>query len=204
MYHHPTTGLFAYIVLGSIRGVEVVGDASFTVPAQGVSFKWRGYGLMLHVPGGSLPPGMQECKITIKTGFSGQFELPDVDLDFFSPVFWISVPCKFGKPFTLEIQHCALTDDEILPDLSFVSTSCSQRDLPYKFTKLEGGVFTPYSSYGSIQLTHFSGVGIAGRKRTPRSYCVQIYYRTKGVHDWRFYFAVTQDIEIQIKVSHLL
>ena len=146
MYHHPlhfTTGLFAYIVLGSIRGVEVVGDVSFTVPAQGVSFKWRGYGLRLHAPGGSLPPGMQECKITIKTGFSGQFELPDVDLDFFSPVFWISAPCKFGKPFTLEIQHCALKDDEILPDLSFVSTSFRHRDLPYKFTKLEGGSVHP-------------------------------------------------------------
>ena len=63
-------------------------------------------------------------------------------------------------------------------------------------------MFSPYSFYGSIQLTHFSGVGIAGRKRTPRSYCAQIY-RTKGVHDWRFYFVVTQDIENQIEVSHL-
>lgn len=189
--------------LGSIRGVEVVGDVSLTVPSQGGSFEWRGHGLSLHAPRCSLPTGMQECKITIKTGFSGQFQLPDVDLDFFSPVFWISAPCKFVKPFTLEIQHCALRDDTMLPDLNFISTSCSQRELPYKFTKLEGGVFSPYSFYGSIQLTHFSGVGIAGKKRTPRSYCAQIYYKTKGVHDWRFYFVVTQDIEIQIKVSHL-
>ena len=69
--------------------------------------------------------------------------------------------------------------------------------------KVGGRSVSPYSFYGSIQLTHFSGLGIAGRKRTPRSYCAQIYHRTKGVHDWRLYFVVTQDIEIQIKVSHL-
>ena len=79
---------------------------------------------------------------------------------------------------TLEIQHCALSKDEAaLSHLTFVSTKCSQRDLPYIFRELDGGVFTTHSSYGSILLSHFSGVAVTGRKNTPRSYCAHF---TKG------------------------
>ena len=185
----------------SIYGVEVIGEVEFTIPTQGVSFEWKGFGLRLYVPEGSLPPGVGKCKINIRASLSGQFQLPE-DSDLFSPVFWIFISRNFSKPVTLEIQHCALRGDEtVLSDLSFVSAKCSQRNLPYKFRQVDGGVFTTHSSYGSIQLSHFSGNAVTGTKRTPRSYCAHLYHTMKQVYDWRFYLIITQDIEAQISVS---
>ena len=163
---------------------------------QGGTFEWRGYGLRVHVPKGSLPRGMEECKINIKASLSGQFQLPE-DSDLLSPVFWITATCKFTKPVTLEIQHCALTEDEtVLSDLSFVSANCTQRDLPYRFKPVAGGVFSRHSSYGSIQLDHFSGIGIIGRiLGTRRSYCAHLYHTKNQLYEWRFYFVITQDLD---------
>ena len=171
--------------------MEVIGETAFTVTNHGALFEWKGYGLKLCVPKESLPVGIGECRVNIRASFSGQFQLSE-NWDLLSPVFWILAPCKFTKPVTLEIQHCGLRADEtVLPDLSFVSARCSQRDLPYRFEQLDGGLFTTYSYYGSIQLKHFSGIGIAGRKSTPRSYCVHLYHSIKQIYDWRFYLAIT-------------
>ena len=162
----------------------MIGETKFTVTTQGGSFEWKGYGLRLHVPEGSLPAGMRECSINIRASLSGQFQFPE-DSDLLSPVFWLSVPCEFTKPVTLEVQHSALREDEaVLSNLSFVSAKCSQKELPYNFRGVDGGVFTTHSSYGSIQLSHFSGFGVTGGKRTPRSYCAQLYYTMKQTYDW--------------------
>ena len=180
---------------GSVHGVEVAGEVEFTVSTEGGSFQWKGYGLRLHVSKDSLPADVGECKINIRVSLSGQFQLPE-GTDFFSPVFWISAPCKFTKPVTLEIQHCSLAEDEaVLSNLSFVLTKCSQSDLPYIFKLLEGGVFTKHSTFGSIQLKHFSGVSVAGSEETPRSYCAHLYHTMEGLHDWIFYFVITQDLD---------
>ena len=171
----------------------MIGETAVTVPNQGTCFQWEGYGFKLHVPEESLPVGIGECRINIRVSLFGQFQLPE-DSDLLSPIFWISSPCKFSKPVTLEIQHCALREDEtILSDLSFVSAKCSQRDLPYRFKQLDGGTFTTDTAFGSIQLTHFSGIGITGRRRTPRSYCAHLYHAMRQIDDWRFYLAITQD-----------
>lgn len=184
-----------------MEGVEVIGETEFTVPVQGGSFEWRGYGLKLHVPEGNLQAGMTICRVHIRVSLRGQFQLPNGS-NLLSPVFWISTPCKFLKPVTLEIQHCAPREDEtVLSDLSFVTARCSQEDLPYRFRFVDGGVFTTHSSYGSIQLSHFSGKGVVGRKRTPRSYCAHLYHTMKLIHDWRFYLAITQDLDAQLTVS---
>ena len=104
--------------------------------------------------------------------------------------------CKFKKPVTLEIQHCASRYEASFADLNFISTKCSQEELPYTFKQLDGGKFPADSSYGSIQLSHFSGIGIAGEKGTPRAYCAQIYYTIKQeASDWRFYFFITKDLD---------
>ena len=190
--------------VGPICGVEVIGETEFMVPNQGGLFEWKGYGLRLQVPAGSLSVGMGECRINIRVSLSGQFQLPE-DSDLLSPVFWITAPCKFTKPITLEIQHCALREDEtVLSDLSFVSANCSQRELPYQFRKVDGGVFTKHSSYGSIQLSHFSGNGVIGRKGGPRSYCAHLYHKIKQIYDWRFYLVITQNIDAQITVSFIV
>ena len=182
----------------------MAGEAEFTVSTKGSSFQWKGYGLRLHVSKDSLPPGMGECRINIKVSLSGQFQLPEGS-DILSPIFWISAPCKFMKPVTLEIQHCALVEDEAaLSNLSFVLTKCSQRDLPYTFKQLEGGVFTTHSMYGSIQLSHFSGVGVTGRKGSLRSYCAHVYHTKKMDYEWRYYFVIIPDLEAKNTVNFLL
>ena len=173
----------------------MAGEIEFTVSTEGGSFHWEGYGLRLHVPKDSLPADVGECKIYIRVSLSGQFQLPE-ETDLLSPVFWISAPCKFAKSVMLEIQHCAFAEDEaVLSNLSFVSTKCSQRELPFKFTTMGGGVFTTNSTYGSIQLSHFSGVGVTGRKGTPRSYCAHLYCTKKKDYEWRFYFIIIQDLD---------
>ena len=196
--------LYTYLT-GSIYGTEVIGEKQFIVLTQGGSFEWRGYGLRLHVPKGSLPPGMEKCRINIRASLTGQFQLPE-DSALLSPVFWILVPCKFTQPVILEIQHCALReDDEVLSSLNFVSAKCTQRDLPYRFKQVDGGVFTTHSSYGSIHLTHFSGNAVTGRKSTPRSYCAHLYHTMKQIYDWRFYFVITQDLDAKntVQLMHI-
>ena len=149
----------------------MIGEVEFTVSTEGGSFEWKGYGLRLHVPKDSLSAGTAECRINIRVSLSGQFQLPEGS-DLLSPVFWISAPCKFAKPVTLEIQHCAFAENEsALSNLSFALTKCSQKDIPYRFRQVDGGVFTKHSTYGSIELKHFSGISIAGSEETPRSYC---------------------------------
>ena len=180
---------------GLIRGVEVIGETEFTVFTQEDSFEWKGYGLRLHVPKDSLPASVEACRLNIKASFSGQFQLPE-DLDLLSPVMWIKAPCEFTKPVTLEIQHCALREDEAaLSSLSFVSAKCSQRDLPYRFRQVDGGVFTTHSSYGSIQLSHFSGFAVTGKAGTPQAYCGHCYCTAEQMDDRRYYFVITQDLD---------
>ena len=173
----------------------------FTIPTHGINFEWDGYGLKLHVSVGSLPVGVEKCQINIRASLSGQFQLPKNSV-LLSPVFSISAPYKFTKPVTLELQHCALREEKsVLSDLRFVSAKCSQKDLPYRFKQLDGGVFTIHSSYGSIQLDHFSGIGIAGSNKIPRSYCAHLYHTMKQIYDWRYYLAITRDLEAHITVS---
>ena len=179
----------------SIRGVEVVGETNFVVSTKASSFEWEGYGLRLNISEDSLPTGMDECRINIKASLSGPFELPE-DSKLLSPIFWISALCKFKKPVILEIQHCASRDEASFSDLNFISTKCSQKTLPYIFEQLDGGRFPADSSYGSIQLSHFSGIVVRGRKRTPQTYCAQIYYTIKEeASDWRVYFIITKDLD---------
>ena len=64
----------------------MIGETEFTVQTQGGCFEWKGYGLKLHVPEGSLPPGVRECRINIRASLSGQFQFPE-DSDLLSPVF---------------------------------------------------------------------------------------------------------------------
>ena len=160
-------------------------------------FEWDGYGLpKFHVPEGSLQDGTRKCMVHVGGSLSGEFQLPE-DTDLLSPVFWISAPCKFAKPVTLEIQHCALREDEtVLSDLRFVSAICFQKDLPYRFKQLGEGVFTVHSSYGSIQLSHFSGKAITGIKRTPRLCCAHLYHTIEQICDWRFCLVITQDFPV--------
>ena len=184
------------MLLDSIHGVEVIGETDLVISTKECFFEWEGHGLRLSISEDSLPTDMDECRINIKASLSGPFLLPE-DSDLLSPVFWISALCKFKKPVTLELQHCASREEASFADLNFISTKCSQKTLPYTFKQLVGGRFSTDSSYGSIQLSHFSGITVTGRKRTLRSYCAQIYYTIKKeASDWTVYFIITKDLDV--------
>ena len=139
------------------------------------TFHWVGYGFKLTILQGSLPAGVDQCQLEIKASVAGQYQFPD-DLQLVSGVFWIHpLPlCRFQQQLTVEIQHCAKITSST--KLSFVRAHCSQESLPYTFKQLEGrGSFTEHSSYGSLELSEFSGLAAAGED-VERVYTASLYY----------------------------
>ena len=214
---------------GYLRGVEVIGHTSFTYTGRAQSLEWRRFGFKMHFPAKALPPVVNECQLHIKASFSGQFQFPENTV-LLSPIYWITCRHKLEKPVTVEIQHCVakLENLQHKSSLTFIVAKCTQEDLPYQFEILGGGVFSPSSQYGSIELNHFSGWGIAFRswlglstdqpaqglstdqpaqgyayqaELDPRSYCARYYYSNSGTKSWEVYFAITWNLELHMAVS---
>ena len=194
---------------GYLRGVEVIDHISFTYTGRAHSFNWKRFGFKIHLPDQALPPGVNECQLHIKASLSGQFQFPE-DTECVSGIYWIASPYTFEKPVTVEVQHC-VTKTELLQhpsSLKFIIAKCTQKGLPYQFKILDGGVFSSNSRYGSIELTQFSGVGVAFQSvmqlfglKNARSYCARLYYSSIGVHSWEVNFAITLDLKLHIAVS---
>ena len=174
------------------------------------------HGFKIHFPENVLPPGVDECRVHVKASLSGQFDFPR-DAELVSGLYWLSSRHVFTRPVTVDIQHCAQEDLQQQSRLTYIVASCSQEELPYQFKTLEGGVFSPSSQYGSISLTHFSGLAITSQPHSRQSllqkltrkirhtrvkrYCAQLYYSSSGVHSWEVYFAVMWDLKLHINVS---
>ena len=172
----------------------------------------------MYMPEDALPPEVEECRAHVKASLSGQ--LPE-DTELVSGIYWIAAPHVFAKPVTDDIQHCS--SRTVHPSsLMYVVAKCTQEDLPLKFNTLNGGVFAPSSRYGSISLTHSSGVGIASRsprrpslmlwfvRRCPQdeselsSYCARLDYSSSAdIHSWEVNFTIMWDLELHIAVSIL-
>ena len=152
-----------FLSTAHIKGTEVIAQQTFTITQEAVYLKFEGYGFKLHIPDGSLPEEVSETQLNVEVSLSGQFQLPS-NSELLSAIYWVSSPHKFTKPITVEIQHCAsLSNDEQCEQLTFVRTICTQKELPYIFEEHVGGVFSHHSSYGSVSLSHFSGLGIVFR-----------------------------------------
>ena len=181
--------------LGYLCVVEVTDHITFTYTGKAQSFEWLNRDFKMHFPENALPPEVDECHVYIKTSLSGQFDLPrDV----------------FTQPVTLEIQHC-VQDLQQQSSLTYVVASCSQEELPYQFKTLERGVFAPNTQYGSINLTHFSGLAIASQPHPRqsckacnpqvRSYYSRLYYSSSGIHSWEVFFVIAWNLELHIAMS---
>ena len=148
-----------------IRGVDVIAETCYVLTKGAQSFEWEEYGFKLHVPEGSLPEGLDQCEVKVKVSLSGHFDLPESS-ELVSAVYWVYSPHLFVEPLTVEIQHCAaITTPTQCTQLTFIRT---QKELPYSFKELDGGSFEPNSPYGSIPVTHFSGIGIGVAKKSIR------------------------------------
>jgi len=181
----------------------VITGTSVLVTNQSQTFHWAGYGLKLHIPQGALPTGLEECRLLIKVGLSGQFALPQ-NTSLVSAVYWLdSEPRrKFSQPLTLEIQHCVKPTHT--SRLSFVHAKCSQTHLPYVLETVKSGVFSSESVYGSVQLTQFSLVATVCNEPVSevRLYCACLYYMRGRENLRNMHFVITWNDETHITVSH--
>ena len=216
VHSHIFSICVSYLHLGYLRGVDVIDKTSFIYTGKAQSYEWRRFGFRMHIPENALPPEVDECRVHVKVSLSGQYQFPE-DTELVSGIYWIATPHKFAKAVTIEIQHCSNTEHP--SSLTYIVAKCTQDVLPYHFSILSGGTFSPSSRYGSIDVTHFSGVAIASRyPRRPslvqrlgirrhqglsnvKRYCARLYYSRSGVHGWEVYFAIMWDLELHVAVS---
>ena len=163
---------------------------------------WEGFGLKLHIRKGSLPAGMEQCILQIKASLAGQYEFPE-NSHLVSAIFWLRCETvhEFTKPITVEIQHCAKSENVANLKLNFVRAICSQKQLPYIFKQLPGGNFTSRSSYGVIELNSFSGVGITQEGSEDREYRSRLFYLKQETICHEIHFVVTWNIAAHLTVS---
>ena len=181
--------------------MDVIAETNVVITNQARTFNWAGYGLKLHIPQGALPPGLEKCKLLMKVGLSGQFELPE-NTSLVSAVYWIdSEPRRrFTQLLTVEIQHCV--NRAVTAKLSFVHAKCSQKYLPYEFEKTKEGEFPKESAYGFVQLTHFSIWSVIYKMLVPGVlYRARLYYLRKEVNQIDIHFVITKDLDTHDYVS---
>lgn len=168
-----------------------------------LEWQWEGYGLKLHIDEGTLPPGIEQCHLNINASVTGLYKFPE-DSYPVSAVFWIRCepPCQFAKPITVQIQHCACSHNA--SRLTFVRAVCSQKERPFTFRKLVAGLFSSHSSFGVLELTKFSGLGITQESSEERNYLANILYKEERVPksdlSFHLYFVVIWDTPVHQKV----
>ncbi len=152
------------------------------------------------MPQDSLPVGIDDCQLDIVASRAGLYQFPD-NFQLVSGVFWIrcGVPDQFRQQLTIKIEHCSKISSST--NLSFVRAHCSQEILPYKFKAVKGhGSFSPDSSYGSLEVTHFSSYAVVGedveRCYTARAYCLE-----KSFSVMTFHVAISWNVKTHYKVT---
>ena len=184
------------------HGAEVIALTKFTLTQNPQNLQFEGYGFKLHVPVGSLPAGVSETQLNVQVSLSGHFQMPP-DCELLSAVYRVYSPHKFTKPLTVEIQHCAvLSSDQQCTQLTFVSTKCTQKELPYIFKAQNGGVFGHHSTYGSLSLSQFSWLGVAKRKVSQWFRRVQPHPSTsvQTIHDQPKELALTKTTDTELSI----
>ena len=168
-----------------------------------LTYEWKGHGIKLHIPADALKPGTPTLTMSIQASLSGQYQLPD-DTELVSGVYWVAFPQRFSQPVTLELQHCAcLEHPDQLSSLFFITAKCNQKTLPYQFQSLPGGVFSTNTLYGAIELSRFSGFGVARRKRKRKHYIGKIFYIPQAtITTWLMHFTIICDLELCLKVHN--
>ena len=184
------------------RGASVCGETTLVISNSVVQhFEWQRFGLKIHTHEHCLPRGMEQCIVSIKVSLTGQYEFPE-NSHLVSAVFWFQCkpPCKFMKPITIEIQHCATSEN--FADLSFVKASCTPKQLPYMFNQLHEGSFSRHTSYGVLELNSFSGLAVTQKGSMDREYSARLFYSThQPENPTTIDFVVTWNTKAHINVS---
>ena len=173
-------------------------------------FNWKGYGLHLYIPEGALPPEVEVCMISIDASMEGNYAFPE-NYNPVSAVYWFHCDpkCKFSKPITLEIQHCAKQIEHCAKqqNLSFVKARSADYQSEIQFNRALGscgtdhGVFPSHSSYGFIQLDGFCGYGVVQEGSEDRQYRANLYYLPQSVSQCQIHFTVLWNTDAHHSVS---
>ena len=169
-------------------------------------FNWKGYGLHLYIPEGALPLEIEACTISIDASVEGNYVFPENSYPV-SAIYWFCcVPrCKFLRPITLEIQHCAKQQN--LQTLSFVKARSVEGQSEVKFNKAFGfcstyrGVFPNHCSFGFIQLDSFCGYGVVQEGSEDRQYRANLYYLPQSINHCQIHFTVLFNTDAHHSVS---
>ncbi len=191
--------LYIHSFRSDLPGVEAVAHTHVIVTNSSKTFVWEGHGFKLHIPQDSLPAGVDQCRLEIMASVAGPYKFPD-NLQLVSGVFWLRPhpPGQFHQLLTVEIQHCAKITGS--SKLSFVRALCSE-SLPYTFKQLERrGSFADRASYGSLELSQFSGLAVTGED-VEREYTASLYYLGSELHSREIHFVVSWNDEIHRTVS---
>ena len=169
--------------------------------------EWKSFGLRISTQEYFLPSGVDQCAIKVMVSTAGHYQFPE-NAHLVSAVFWFQCKplCKFRKPITIEIQHCAKPENTA--KLKFVKAFCTQKTLPYSFKYVEGGHFHASSSYGVLDLDSFSGVAISQEGSADRMYRAKAYFLIPHIlhpqeHQHGINFVITWQTEGHMQVSPL-
>ena len=193
MHFHYNWFVYPYV------GIEFATAARRFIIKNGKShqFELQGYGLRVLVPDDVLPPDVQQSTVDVRVSLSGKCSIGD-DYESTSAMYWLSCHEKFLQPVTLEVQHSAVMDDPSSPLCFVVARS---NELPHKFKRVEGGVFSPSSRYGSFRTKELSGWGIVVPRGGRQYYRGQLWYSQISDTKWKIYFTITVDLDAVVAVS---
>ena len=131
---------------------------------------------------------------TVRASLSGEYELPE-DTVLVSGVYGLSLDPpveRFTEKVTLTLQHCAPDDDSAL---TFITST--QDEPPYTFQPLPGGSFSE-SGYGTIDVQHFSPIGVIARRKMYAFCTYYIPLEKPNTHEVRI--TVTPNLKLHLKV----
>ena len=139
-------------------GTDVYKQRQFTYTGKKDHLSWEEYGVKLQF----FPCTSDvyiEGTVSVLSVDDDNFKFPE-GTELVSAVYDIAANKPFPVPVKVGIQHSIPLQDEKEASrlgMTFVIAS-TQQGPPYIFRELSGGDYRPTSSYGEIQLTHFSRI----------------------------------------------
>jgi len=178
---------------------DVYKQKSFTYTGKSFDLLWEKYGVKLHFPSYTSEVYI-EGAVSVLSVNDDHYKFPE-GTELISAVYDIVATKQFPVPVKVEIQHCIPLQDENKASclgMSFVIANTEQGP-PYIFHELKGGNFSPVSSYGEIQLTHFSRIAqiIKWQLGRPIPFFAGLYFPQNDQAN----FVVTQNLAAHITVS---
>ena len=177
------------------------GEVQLTITNDKKEFTWDGYGLKLHIVEKSLPSGTEQITLNIAASIAGQYKFPE-NSHLVSAVYWFRCcpKCEFEKQVTLEIQHCAKSENA--SKMSFVRATSHQEQLLYTFKHLAGGQFVSCSTYGVLKLKRFCAIASIQAGSEEKEYYSRLFYSGQESIDHReIDFVVTLNTQVHHTVS---